>query len=82
MEIDRKLRKYAGVMAEQRYAIRTKAGGRKGAAFGVSVKLDRTSSTPVSDQLRHIFVENAVRIYHRTRRACMPPPASRHTPTS
>ena len=47
IELERKLKKYAGVMTEQRYALRREAGGRKGAAFGAKVKLDHESGVPI-----------------------------------
>lgn len=54
--------RFAGVMADQRYPLRRDAGGRRGAAFSTSIKLDRESGVPITEQLRDILVENAVRV--------------------
>jgi len=62
LELERRLKKYAGVLAEQKYKLRRNAGGRKGAALAPSVKLDRTSGVPVSEQLREALAANSVRV--------------------
>ena len=62
VELERRMRKYAGVIAEQRHALRRVAGGRKGAALATTVKLDRTSAVPIVEQLRCVLAANAVRV--------------------
>ena len=61
-ELERKLKKYAGVLTEQRFKLRRTGGGRKGAALGVAVKLDRSSGRPVSELLREALSEHSVRV--------------------
>lgn len=62
LELERKLKKYAGVLTEQKYKLRRTAGGRKGAALAPSIKLDRESGKPISEQLRDALSSNAVRV--------------------
>jgi hypothetical protein len=43
VELDRKLRKYAGVVTEQRFSLRRDAGGRRGQSLAYSrIQLDRS----------------------------------------
>ena len=44
-----------------KHALRSEAGGRRGAAFGVTVKLKPTSDKTVIEQLREMLAENCVR---------------------
>jgi len=63
VEFERKLRKYAGAIIEQRHALRRDAGGRKGAALAYNrVQLDRSSDVPISRQLNAILIAEAVRV--------------------
>jgi len=47
-ELEKKLAKIKGAAVEQRYVVRSKSGGRIGAALGTSVRLDRASGKPVA----------------------------------
>jgi len=61
-ELESRIKKHAGIMVEQKYALRRTAGGKVGAALSIHVKLDRSGDVPISDQLRAILEENCVRI--------------------
>ena len=61
-ELDRRLKKYAKLIPEQKHALRKTAGGRRGAALSTTVKLDRSSGRPVSELIRDALADNAVRV--------------------
>ena len=62
-QLERRLKKYAGLVVEQSIDIRTKAGRRRGSVLATTVKLDRSSSAGgLDEQLRGILVANAVRV--------------------
>mmetsp|Transcript_45103 Transcript_45103/g.118274 ORF Transcript_45103/g.118274 Transcript_45103/m.118274 type:complete len:406 (-) Transcript_45103:439-1656(-) len=64
-EIERRLRKYAGVIVEQQHDLRRlddQVRAQKGAALHSSVKLDRGSGRAVTDMLRDALAKNMVRI--------------------
>ena len=61
-ELEKRLRKYAGVAVEQKHELRRIAGGRKGAALAASVRLDASSDTPMPVQLRDLLAKNSVRV--------------------
>ena len=62
VQLERRLRKYAGLVVEQAIDIRKVAGGKKGAVLSTAVKLDRSSGVPIPEQLRTILSANAVRV--------------------
>ena len=65
-ELNRKIREMAGVAAVGKHKLRRgKAGGRKGAALGSSVKLDTSaglSAAAMAAELRQVLFKNAVRV--------------------
>uniref|UniRef100_A0A7S3AFY2 EF-hand domain-containing protein n=1 Tax=Haptolina ericina TaxID=156174 RepID=A0A7S3AFY2_9EUKA len=61
-ELNKKMRQFAGVEVEQRHALRRISGGRKGAAFAVSVHIQLGDSEETQAALREIVRTNAVRL--------------------
>jgi len=61
-ELNKKLRQFAGLEVEQRYKLRRRAGGKRGAALSTAIKVDHTSDVPMEAQLRKILAKNAVRV--------------------
>lgn len=63
LELDKRLRKFAGVLAEQRHALRRTAGGVRGAALPSTTRLDsRAGSKPIPEQLRESLAANCARV--------------------
>jgi len=61
-ELDRKLRKFAGIAVHQKHELRRVAGGRRGAALATTVKLDRSSGRPVPALLSEALASRGVRV--------------------
>jgi len=61
-ELDRKLRKFAGIAVHQKHDLRRNAGGRRGAALATTVKLDRSSGKPIAILLSEALSSRGVRV--------------------
>ena len=61
-ELDRKLRKYAGISVTQRHDLRKVSGGRRGAALATTVKLDRASGKSIPTLLSEALASRGVRV--------------------
>lgn len=64
-EIEKRLRKFAGVIVEQKHELRRldeTIRERTGAALSNTVKLDRESEKPIAEQLREVLAANMVRV--------------------
>ena len=61
-ELDRKLRKYAGISVAQRHDLRKVSGGRRGAALATTVKLDRASGKSIPTLLSEALASRGVRV--------------------